>query len=108
MNIDPKFILTRDEALALVPTLVAHTEAPKEEFDFQRWNKIREDMDETKVGQTVIVATRLTGETLIYVRAKVSMSKRGTVRNEDGPVIRVKAGKVSWRVDGCYLFVAVK
>lgn len=98
MEIDPRFTITREEAKHLVPDLVAFTENSKTDWDL--WEKINAIEVKARRGQKVIVAQRNyeTGKHT-YIRAKVSSVTRDW-RNEDGPVIRVVAGNISWRVDG--------
>ena len=92
--------VTRTEALALVPDLVALTENPKGDFDL--WEKVNTIEQKVRKGQAVIVVDKnyKNPRESKYFRATVSLVKHGDMRNEDGPVIRVQSGNVSWRVDG--------
>ena len=94
-SIDPSLVITRDEAFALVPDLVKFTELPlRDSTDL--WEKIN----------AIAVRNYADSSKTFYVRAKVSNITRDW-RNEDGPVIRVKAGEISWRVDGSDHFLPV-
>lgn len=98
MNIDPKHVITRDAALKLAPTLVAYVES---KFDAGLWQKLNASQAGIRKGQPVIVAIKNPEDRkqITFVQAKVS-SVANDWRNEDGPVVRVKAGDLSWRVDG--------
>lgn len=99
MNIDPKLAITRDAALKLVPTLVAYVES---KFDGDLWEKLDKAQAGLRKGQPVIVAIRDPKDRskATYIQAKVSSVNHHDIRAVDGPVVRVKAGNVSWRVDG--------
>lgn len=102
--IDPKLLIPRDEAAKLVPLLVNYTECPVTDR-MGLWEKLNDFQQKAKKGQEVVVADRdfTDPSKTRYIRARISSVTRDW-RNEDGPVIRVKAGNVSWRVDGLMQF----
>ena len=105
MNVDPSLTITRNEALTLVPDLVKYVES---KYDMDLWEKINAIETKAKKGQKVIVAIKnYEAKTVTYVHAKVSSVNHNDFRAIDGPIIRVKAGNISWRVDGCNNFLPV-
>lgn len=96
--------ITRDAAFALVPDLVRLTEG-----DRDLWEKVADTEAKAKKGQNVIVVQKNYADPLksVYLRAKVSSVNHADFRAVDGPVIRVKSGNVSWRVDGNDHFLPV-
>jgi len=70
--------------------------------DFGALDRVIEGFNKLKKGQLVL--TFYEGQ---FIVATVS-SVKFDWRNEDGPVIRVSDGKVSWRVDGNGYAVAIK
>jgi lactam utilization protein B len=99
MNIDPKLTITRDAAMKLVPTLVAYVES---KYDMDLWEKVNASQAGLRKGQPVIVAIKdpVDRSKATYVQAKVSSVNHHDICAVDGPVVRVKAGTLSWRVDG--------
>lgn len=106
--IDPKLIVSRDEAFKQAPLLVRYTESPvSDRMDL--WEKLDALYQKAKKGQKVIVADRdyTDPSKTRYILARISQVTRDW-RNEDGPVVRVIAGNVSWRVDGNMQFHPVQ
>lgn len=104
---NPKFVVSREVATTLVPDLVKLVLSSP--MDLGLWAKINAVEIQAKKGQEVIVAVKDHGATskTLFIRARVSLVSRDG-RNEDGPVIRVKAGNLSWRVDGNDNFLPVE
>ena len=109
LPIDPKFIVSREVATVLVPDLVRYAESKLSEA-MGLWEKINAVEVKAKRGQDVIVAVRDHQDPAknLYVRAKISTVNHNDIRAIDGPIIRVKAGNLSWRVDGCDNFLPVE
>lgn len=87
-----KNLLSRAEALALVPDYVAFIEG---EHNWELFNKIYVPFQNLRVRQPAV--TYIDGQ---YVRVKVSSINHNTYQAVDGPVVRVSNGEFSWRVDG--------
>lgn len=106
-SINKNCIISRDEAAKLAPDLVTFTE-DRGEHDL--FSKVDEAQNKVKRGQTVVVAFKNWKEPTksTYAIVQVSSVKHGDWRNEDGPVIRVTDGKMSWRTDGCDWIAPVK
>jgi uncharacterized protein YcbK (DUF882 family) len=107
LEVDPKYTLTRDAAFALVPDLVRLAESKPMDMDL--WEKVNAIEVASRKGQAVIVAIKDYADPAknCYVRAKISSVNHTDFRAVDGPVIRVKAGNLSWRVDGSDHFLPV-
>lgn len=98
-TINPKCIITREEAERIVPDLVMFTE---NRGDHDLFDKIDEAQNKVKRGQQVVIAFKNYKEPTKSVYAYVQVtSVKNDWRNEDGPVIRITDGKYSWRTDGC-------
>lgn len=106
--IDPKLIVSRDEAFKQAPLLVRYTESPVSDR-MGLWEKLDALYQKAKKGQKVIVADQdyTDSSKTHYNLARISQVTRDW-RNEDGLVVRVIAGNVSWRVDGNMQFHPVQ
>jgi len=85
-----KNIISREEAEAISSDYVSFVEG-----DFDAYDKVNEEFEKLKRGQTVI-----TYDEGKFIKAKVSSIDQYSIRAIDGPVVRVSNGEYSWRVDG--------
>ncbi len=82
--------ITRDEALKISKDYVAYAEG-----DFSKFDKIIKAFDALKRGKPAI--TYRNGK---FHKVTVSSIDHKSIRAVDGPVVRVRDEKYSWRVDG--------
>ena len=94
-----KNIISREEALKLVPDYVTYIERYhlqlSSENRCQVFDKMIATFEKMKRGQKCI--TFCDG---VYLKVKVSKVDSTSYMAVDGPVIRVSNGEYSWRVDG--------
>ena len=89
-----KNIITRDEALKISPEFVAVSECRGDWFNVL-CNSIIPVFEKLKKGQRCLAYFH--GQ---FVSVKVSSLNHNDPRAEDGPIVRVGNGEMTWRVDG--------
>lgn len=104
-SINPKCILSRDEAYKLAPDLVEFTEGKEDLID-----NVEAAQSKAKRNQKCVVAFKdwQNRHKPVYALVKVSSVNKHCIEAEDGPVIRITDGLMSWRTDGSDWIAPVK
>ena len=88
-----KNVITREEAIALAPAYVKFIE--DKTVMSESYPLVMAAFEKLKKGQKVVTFSEG-----IYVRAKVTSINSRSIRDIDGPVVRVGNDEYTWRVDG--------
>ena len=104
-SINPKCIISRDEAFKLAPDLVSFTEGNEKLFD-----KVNDAHNGVKRRQKCVVAFKNWEKrhASVYALVQVTSVNNHCYQAVDGPVIRITDGKYSWRTDGSDWIAPIK